>query len=393
MAAVRTGLDRLVADPAPLAGRRYGLVCHPASVTHDLVAAPAALAATGVGQLAALFGPQHGLSGHTQDNMIEWAGGYLDPRYGVPVHSLYGAFRKPTPHMLAGLDLMVIDLQDVGCRVYTFIWTMALILEACAEAGLPVLVLDRPNPLGGRRYEGPGLEPGYESFVGLYPLLLCHGLTIGEIARWLVGTQGLSADLTVIELEGWRGEPWAQTGLPWVLPSPNMPTLETALVYPGMVLFEGTRLSEGRGTCRPFEIVGAPGIDPDRWADELHESDLRGVRFRPLWFEPTFNKHAEQLCGGVQLHVTDPATFEPTVTAAVMLTTLRYLFGDLLQWLDPPYEYVHDRLPIDILAGSPDLRAGVEARRTAADWRAAWTPTRTRFRGLRAAWGVYERGG
>lgn len=368
---VLPGLDHLLADPTRLRGRRFGLVCHPASVTATLTHAVDALLACGEGTLAAVFGPQHGVTAHTQDNMIEWEG-YRDPRTGLPVHSLYGEVRKPTPEMLAGLELMVVDLQDIGCRVYTYIWTLAHVMEACGEAGLPVLVLDRPNPLGGLRVEGPLLQPGYESFIGLYPLPLRHGLTIGEIARWLVAEQGLAVDLDIVPATGWRRETFERTGLPWVMPSPNMPSLETAEVYPGMVLFEGTQLSEGRGTTRPFEIVGGPGIDGHGWATALHAAGLPGVRFRPLWFEPTFQKHAGTVCGGVQLHVTDREAFEPIVTAAVMLTTARAMFGDAMRWLDPPYEYVHDRLPIDILAGSPDFREGVEAGRTADDWRTAW---------------------
>jgi len=386
---VRTGLDNLLAKPAPLHGRRFGLVCHPASVTSRLQHAADALLACGEGTLAAVFGPQHGVTAHTQDNMIEWAG-YHDPRTGLPVHSLYGAVRKPTREMLAGLDLMVVDLQDVGCRVYTYIWTLAHVMEACAEAGLPVLVLDRPNPIGGTRVEGPLLQPGFESFIGLYPLPLRHGLTIGEIARWLVTSQGLEVELDIVLTTGWRREAFDRTGLPWVMPSPNMPTLETAEVYPGMVLFEGTQLSEGRGTTRPFEIVGGPGIDGHVWADALHACGLPGVWFRPLWFEPTFQKHAGKVCGGVQLHVLDREAFEPILTAAVMLTTARQLFVEAIAWLDPPYEYVHDRMPIDILAGSADFREGVEAGRSAEEWRTAWAAGLDGFAVPRARCLMYE---
>ena len=386
---IQTGLDHLLRNPSPLHGRRYGLVCHPASVTQRLDHAVDALLACGAGTLAAVFGPQHGVTAHTQDNMIEWRG-YQDPRTGLPVHSLYGEHRKPTPEMLAGLDLMLVDLQDVGCRVYTYIWTLAHVMEACAAAAIPVMVLDRPNPIGGTRVEGPLLMPGYESFIGLYPLPLRHGMTIGEIAAWLVAEQGLAVDLSVIKLTGWRRESFDRTGLPWVMPSPNMPTLETAEVYPGAVLFEGTQLSEGRGTTRPFEILGGPGIKPHAWADALHASDLPGVRFRPLWFEPTFQKHAATVCGGVQIHVLDREAFDPILTAAVMLTTARSLFGDAMQWLDPPYEYVHDRMPIDILAGSPDFREGVEAGRSADEWVRAWAADLADFEPERERHQIYE---
>ncbi len=386
---VHPGLDNLLADPAPLRGRRYGLVCHPASVTSRLEHAIDALLACGEGTLAAVFGPQHGVTAHTQDNMIEWQG-YRDPRTGLLIHSLYGAVRKPTPAMLAGLDLLVVDLQDVGCRVYTYVWTLAHVMEACAAAGLPVLVLDRPNPIGGTRVEGPLLQPGYESFIGLYPLPLRHGLTIGEIARWLAVEQRLEVELDVVAMTGWHRETFDRTGLPWVMPSPNMPTLETAEVYPGMVLFEGTTLSEGRGTTRPFEIVGGPEIDGHAWAEALHAGGLPGVRFRPLWFEPTFQKHAGTVCGGVQLHVTAREAFEPILTAAVMLSTARHLFGDTMSWLDPPYEYVHDRLPIDILAGSPDFRDGVAAGRSAEGWRTAWQAGLAQFATSRARCLAYE---
>jgi uncharacterized protein YbbC (DUF1343 family) len=386
---VHTGLDNLLASPGPLQGRRFGLVCHPASVTAGLGHAVDALLSCGAGTLAAVFGPQHGVTAHTQDNMIEWQG-YQDPRTGLPVHSLYGEHRKPTPEMLAGLDLMLVDLQDVGCRVYTYIWTLAHTMEACAEVGLPVMVLDRPNPIGGNRVEGPLLQPGYESFIGLYPLPLRHGLTIGEIAALLVREHGLDVDLSVVKMTGWRRESFDRTRLPWVMPSPNMPTLETAEVYPGAVLFEGTKLSEGRGTTRPFEILGGPDIEPHAWADALHTVDLPGVRFRPLWFEPTFQKHAGQVCGGLQIHVVDRDAFQPILTAAVLLTTARSLFGDAMSWLDPPYEYVHDRMPIDILAGSPDFRAGVESGRSAEDWLKSWEAGLAEFEPVRRRNMIYE---
>lgn len=365
---VLTGLELLLREPpAILRGRRLGLLCHAASVTADLTSAIDALLAHPDLKLTAVFGPQHGLTSHTQDNMIEWASS-RDRRTGLPVYSLYGEVRRPTPEMLAEVDAVVVDLQDVGTRVYTYVWTMTLVMEACAEAGLPVVVLDRPNPLGGAR-EGPLLQSGYESFVGRYPIPLRHGLTIAELARLCNNRFGIGAELWVVPMRGWRREmPWAETGLPWVMPSPNMPTLDTALVYPGAVLFEGTTLSEGRGTTRPFEILGAPGVDGHALAAAMAVHDLNGVRFRPLTFEPTFQKHAGRLCGGVQLHLTDPAAFRPVLTAALLLAELRRGWPEAFGWLPPPYEYVHDRLPIDILAGGPVVRSGVEAGWRADEW-------------------------
>ncbi len=372
---VQTGLARLLLDPTAWLGRqRVGLVAHAASVTADLTSALDACLAHPDLDLRAVFGPQHGLTTHTQDNMIEWSGG-RDGRTGLPVHSLYGAVRKPTPEMLDGLDTVVVDLQDVGTRVYTYIWTLAHVMEACAELGCRVVVLDRPNPIGGLAVEGPLLAPGFESFIGLYPLPLRHGLTIGEVAVLLRDRYHLNVELEVVWMQGWRRHQWFEaTGLPWVLPSPNLPTLDGATVYPGAVLVEGTQLSEGRGTTRPFELLGAPGLDGYGLAADLAALDLPGVRFRPLTFEPTFQKHAGLVCGGVQVHVTDRDRFLPTLTFAALFTTLHARQPGRLKWLDPPYEYVWDRLPIDLLAGSPDLRAGVEDGRGVGDWLAAWRP-------------------
>jgi uncharacterized protein YbbC (DUF1343 family) len=334
-------------------------VTHPASVTPELVASDRALLAAGF-DLRALFGPQHGARGEKQDNMIE-SEPYLDPSSGLPVHSLYGEVRKPTPEMLAGLDVLLFDLQDVGVRVYTFVWTMALAMEACAEAGVRFVVLDRPNPIGGVALEGPVLREGFESFVGLHPVPLRHGLTCGELARWLNDARGIGCDLEVVSCEGWRRRmQWEDTGLPWVLPSPNLPTPDSCRVYPGMVLLEGTNLSEGRGTTRPFELFGAPFVDPEGLVERLEGVLDPGVRIRPCHFEPTFQKHAGSVCGGGQIHVLDPEAFRPVRTAVAILSAIRALSGEELEWREPPYEYELEKPPIDILWGHDGLRRGVD---------------------------------
>ena len=361
MAPVRTGLDLLVAENAQrLRGRRVGLLAHPASVDHDLRHAIPILQAALGRDLRALFGPQHGLRGETQDNMVEWAG-FTDPATGLPAYSLYGEHRRPTAAMLSGLDVLVVDLQDVGARYYTFVWTLLLCLEACAEQGVAVMVLDRPNPLGGV-VEGNVLDPAWKSFVGLAPVPMRHGLTLAELARWLRDHFELDVELEVAPVTGWNHTGWHdQTALPWVMPSPNMPTLDTAVVYPGACLLEGTELSEGRGTTRPFEILGAPWLEPEPLVAKVSAQALPGVVLRPLYFEPTFQKHAGRLCGGVQVHVTDRQVFRPVLTYLTLLTEIRRLWPDHFAWKKPPYEYELEKLPIDILAGGPELRAAVEA--------------------------------
>jgi uncharacterized protein YbbC (DUF1343 family) len=357
---VTLGLTRLLAS-GRLKGTRIGLVANPSSVDAEFThAVDQVLAAEGV-TLGAIFGPQHGFHSTLQDNMIETPHAE-DPTRRVPVYSLYSETREPTDDMLEGLDVLVVDLQDVGTRVYTFIYTMAYCLKAAARVGIPVIVCDRPNPIGGTTIEGPMLQPGYESFVGLYPIALRHGLTIAELAKLFNEQFGLGAQLEVVTMEGWRRDMWwDQTGLPWVMPSPNMPTLETAVVYPGMVLFEGTLLSEGRGTTRPFELVGHPGINAEVFADGLNALELPGVFFRPAYFEPTFQKHARITCGGCQLHVTDRTRFRSTDAAIALLCGFRdALSTRALPWRPPPYEYEYKKMPIDILAGSDGLRHAVD---------------------------------
>jgi len=355
-----------------LRGRTVGLVCNPASVNARFVHVLTAAEAAGV-RIGAIFGPQHGFRSDLQENMIE-SSHARDTRRGVPVYSLYSETREPTSAMLADLDALVIDLQDVGTRIYTFIYTMAHCLRAAAAHGLPVVVCDRPNPLGGIEVEGPMLEAGFESFVGLYPIPMRHGLTIGELARLFNEAFGIGAKLEVVAMRGWtRGAFYDETGLPWILPSPNLPTLESALVYPGTVLFEGTNVSEGRGTTRPFELVGAPWIDPEPFAAGMNDRRLPGVHFRPAIFEPTFHKHARTTCGGCQIHVNDRGTFRPVETGVALLEAFRFADPEAFEWRAPPYEYEHTIPPIDILYGSSQLRLGLEAGRSAADLVAGWT--------------------
>ena len=358
---VNTGIDRLEkAWPKPLKAANIGLLVHPASINSGYIHAAELFFKTKKCRLSALFGPQHGIKGETQDNMIEWEGS-RDLATGLPVYSLYGKNRKPLPGMLADVDAMVIDMQDVGARYYTFIWTMALVMEACQEQNKAVVVLDRPNPIGGEIIEGPVLQPEYASFVGLRSLPVRHGMTIAEVALYLKDVYNTGLALHIIAMEGWKRRMWFDdTGLPWVFPSPNMPTVETAAVYPGMCLLEATNLSEGRGTTRPFEIFGAPFIKPDILVKRLKESRLPGVIFRPLYFLPTFQKHAGRLCGGAQLHVTDRKKFKPFKTAAAILKSVNELYPKDFSWNQPPYEYEEVHLPIDILAGTDRFRKDIE---------------------------------
>jgi len=358
---VNTGLDRLgKAWPKLLKAASVGLLVHPASINSRYIHAAELFFKSKKCRLSALLGPQHGIKGETQDNMIEWEGS-TDLATGLPVYSLYGKNRKPLPGMLENLDALVVDMQDVGARYYTFIWTMALVMEACQEQNKAVVVLDRPNPIGGEIIEGPVLETEYSSFVGLRSLPVRHGMTIAEIALYLKDVYHTSLALHIIAMKGWKRRMWFnETGLPWVLPSPNMPTVETATVYPGMCLLEATNLSEGRGTTRPFEIFGAPFIKPDILVKKLKEPRLPGVIFRPLYFLPTFQKHAGRLCGGAQLHVTDRKKFKPFKTAAAILKSVKELYPKDFSWNQPPYEYEAVHLPIDILAGTDRFRRDID---------------------------------
>lgn len=385
-----TGLDRLLdAFRHLLAGKRVGLLSHPASVNRQLRHAVSLLASDPEIRLAAIFGPQHGARGETQDNMIEWEG-YKDAETGLPVYSLYGEARKPTPEMLSQVDVLVVDLQDVGARYYTFIYTMALAMEACGEADKELVVLDRPNPIGGYRWEGPVLDPAFASFVGLYPLPIRHGMTAGELALYFRDQCGVRCRLEVVPMTGWNARPdFDETGLPWVPPSPNIPRLESALVYPGLCLLEGTNVSEGRGTTLPFEISGAPWIDPGVLVRRMEEMELPGVRYRPVYFQPTFHKWANHLCGGLQLYVTDRSEFKPFLTGLVLTYLYRELGRDWFQWKQPPYEYEYRLLPFDILCGTDRVRLMLEAGASPREWEASWQTELAAFAEVRKRYLLY----
>ena len=372
------GLEALArARPRWLKQRRVGLLMHQASVTRRLVSAHDVLHALCGRRLTALFGPQHGIAGEKQDNMIE-SPHSIDGRLGIPVFSLYSETRSPAPEMLSEIDTLVVDLQDVGTRVYTFEWTTALALEACAAAGVSVVVLDRPNPLGGRRLEGNLIRAGYESFVGLYPVPMRHALTLGEMARLVnarlpARTGGPRCDLTVIPMKGWRRSMrFTETGLPWIVPSPNMPTPATADVYPGQVLLEGTNLSEGRGTTVPFEFWGAPYLDVPAVRARFERRRMPGCLLREHDFQPTFHKWQGEVCRGFQIHVTDAARYAPYLTTLALLQDTVALHRGAFEWRQPPYEYVTDKLPIDVLTGDPAVREAIESGADLARLAASW---------------------
>jgi uncharacterized protein YbbC (DUF1343 family) len=387
-ARVRLGSERLLASGA-LKNTRVGIVSNPASVDANLQHIVRAVANEPGVTLGAIFGPQHGYRADVQDNMIETAHAQ-DPTRGVPVYSLYSETREPTREMLSGLDALVVDLQDVGSRIYTFIYTMANCLRASRKHGVPVIVTDRPNPIGGNAIEGPTLVKGFESFVGQFPIPMRHGMTIGELARYFNETFDLGADLTVVPMENWRRSMYYEdTGLPWVMPSPNVPTVDTTVVYPGTVLFEGTNVSEGRGTTRPFELVGAPWVNPEALAEKLQGCDLPGVYFRPVVFEPTFQKHAKQACGGCQIHVLNRDEFRPVESAVALLVEIRAQNVQTFQWRQPPYEYEHEKLPFEILSGSTELREQIEAGVPVRTIYQSWLPELERFGGERRKFLLY----
>jgi uncharacterized protein YbbC (DUF1343 family) len=387
-AAVRLGSDVLLCSNR-LTGARVGVVCNHASIDRGFLHVIDRVATCEGVKLGAIFGPQHGFRSDVQDNMVETPH-RDDARRRVPVYSLYSETREPTAEMLRGLDALVVDLQDIGARIYTYIYTMANCMRAAARYRVPVIVCDRPNPIGGEAVEGATLRPGWESFVGQFPIPMRHGMTIGELAMLFNDACGIGAPLEVVRMEGWTRDMYADaTGLPWVMPSPNMPTLDTAIVYPGTVLFEGTMLSEGRGTTRPFELVGAPWIDAERFAAEMNGAGLGGVYFRPAGFEPTFQKHAKQPCGGCQMHVTDRQAFEPVVAGAALIDMFRRFDTARFEWRQPPYEYEHDKMPIDILAGSDELRRQIESGVAVREIAASWKEDEAAFRRLRAPYLLY----
>lgn len=368
---VSFGIDRLLADPAlraPLEGKRVALLAHPASVTRDLTHSLDALIATGL-NVTALFGPQHGVRGDLQDNMME-SPDFTDPTYGMPVFSLYGEVRRPTGQSMRTFDVMLVDLQDVGCRIYTFVTTLLYVLEAAAEHGKSVWVLDRPNPAG-RPVEGNILRPGWESFVGAGPMVMRHGLTLGEMGHWFIHQFNLDVDYRVIEMEGWRPDEGPGFGWPperpWVNPSPNAASVNMARSYAGTVMLEGTTLSEGRGTTRPLELFGAPDIDARKVAAEMERIApqwLTGCTLRDIWFQPTFHKYVGELCNGLFIHAEGPAynhsTFRPWRVQALGFKAIRSLYPGYELWRDFPYEYEFGKLAIDVINGGPMLREWVD---------------------------------
>jgi uncharacterized protein YbbC (DUF1343 family) len=389
--AIALGIDRLLdTDRGLIHGRRVGVVCNPASIDSAFRHTADRLVQDPEVTVAALFGPQHGFRSDVQDNMIETPHG-SDKRRQVPIYSLYSETREPSAQMLRDIDVLVIDLQDVGTRVYTYIYTMANCMRAAARHGVRVVVCDRPNPIGGEAVEGNLLQPAYASFVGQFPIPLRHGMTIGELARLFNDAFHIGAALDVVPLGGWRRSMYHDaTGVPWVIPSPNLPTLDSAIVYPGAVLFEGTRLSEGRGTTRPFELVGAPWIDGDRLADAINGLGLPGVHFRPAFFEPTFQKHAKETCGGCQIHVVDRQKFQPVQTAVQVMAEFRRQDPARFPWREPPYEYEHDKEPIDILYGSDQLRRTLDAAGDVDALVSSWEADEAAFRRTREPFLLYR---
>jgi uncharacterized protein YbbC (DUF1343 family) len=389
---VRPGLEVLLDDPRPIAGKKIGLVTNQSAVTSDLRHAVRLLHAGRGWKLAALFGPEHGIWGEAQD--MEGVEQSVDPLTGLTVYSLYGRHEKdlaPSREVLKTLDALVIDLQDIGSRYYTFIYTMALCMREAAPIGLPVIVLDRPNPIDGVHLEGNIREEKYSSFVGMFPLPTRHGMTPGELARYFNNVFKLDSNLTVIPMKGWRrGMWWGDTGLPWVIPSPNMPTVFTATVYPGMCLMEGTNLSEGRGTTHPFEFFGAPWLEPFKLAEKLNAVGLPGVRFRPHYFLPKFQKHSGKVCGGVELHVTNRWAFEPYRTGLWCVKIARDANPEKFDWRRETYEFVSDRLAIDLLAGSDRFRLLVENGGNVDDWVAEWEEPLRDFASTREEFLLYR---
>ncbi len=387
---VTLGLEVLLAQrTGTLKGGRVGLICNPSTVDGRFRHAADLFSSHSEIELTALYGPQHGIRGETQDNMVEWEG-FKDPRTGVPAFSLYGTVRKPAAEMLDRVDLLVFDIQDVGTRVYTFVYTMALAMEAAREHGKRMIVLDRPNPIACHKIEGSLLTPGNESFVGMYPIPMRHGMTIGELALMFNKEFGIGCQLEVIPMQGYRRNFWFdETDAPWVIPSPNMPTPETAIVYPGTVYVEGTKLSEGRGTTRPFELNGAPYADSYEVAELLNGLGLPGVYFRPHSFLPTFQKHAGRLCHGVQIHVNDREAFRPVITGIALIKAFYDLYRDEFSWQDPPYEYVHDRLPFDVIAGGEALRRQIESGASVREIADSWASDELAFAQMRAPYLLY----
>jgi len=361
---VVTGLENILGNfPSALKGKRVGILCHAPSITRKFEHISDIFFQWKDCRLSAIFGPQHGIYGQTQDNMIEW-GNQIHPVYGIPLYSLYGEHRKPTREMLMNIDILVIDLQDVGARLYTYIWTVKLCIEACSEAGIPVLILDRPNPIGTLPFDGPVLKEEYFTFVGGASIPMCHRMTVGEIALWIKNKYYPECNLNIIWMKNWkRSSLFSETGLPWVLPSPNMPTLQTAIVYPGTVLIEALNLSEGRGTTIPFELFGAPYINSEKLKMNLNRRKIEGCVFRIHNFIPTFHKFCGALCNGLQIHVIDIHRYKPVETALEIFDAIIETSKEgALKFNPPPYEYEYSLMPFDILSGDSFMRESLLRR-------------------------------
>ncbi len=360
---VRTvlGVEKLLREARErLKGARVGLICNQSSVDHELRHAADLFHEHAEVELTALFGPQHGIRGDVQDNMVETAHG-VDRQTGLPVYSLYSETREPTDEMLSEVDALVFDMQDVGCRIYTFVYTLANCMRVAKRLGKRVVVCDRPNPINGEQVAGAVLEPEFASFVGQFPIATRHGMTVCELARLFNEHFGIDCELEIVTMDGWSRRLWLdETDAPWVMPSPNMPTLDSATVFPGTVHVEGTQLSEGRGTTRPFELVGAPYIEPEEYAGQLNGLNFPGVYFRACGFQPTFQKHMGVTCGGVQIHVTDRSVFEPVIVGVATVKVAHELYTDQFRWKEPPYEYVYDKNPFDVISGTNKLREAIE---------------------------------
>lgn len=368
---------------------RIGLICNQASVNHQFQHIADLYSSHRSIDLTTLFGPQHGIRGDVQDNMIE-TGHETDKKTGLPVFSLYSDLRQPTSKMLENVDTLVFDLQDIGGRVYTFIYTMAYAMQACADFDKKFIVCDRPNPINGIDIEGNLLECGHESFVGQYPIPMRHGMTVGELAKMFNEHFNINCDLEIIKMDGWSRELYLdETDSPWVIPSPNMPTVETAVVFPGTVFFEGTQVSEGRGTTRPFEFVGAPFVNPYSFSENLNQQELPGVIFRPTNFLPTFQKHMGNNCGGVFLHVTNRNKFKPVITGIAMVKILYEMYPDKFKWKEPPYEYEFERNPFDVIAGTTKLREQIENNTSIKTIKDSWSEDEENFRELREHYLMY----
>ena len=389
-ASVVLGVEKLLRERTDLlGGARIGLVCNQASVNHDLRHVADLFHEHSGIKLTALFGPQHGIRGDVQDNMVETEHA-VDPVTRLPIYSLYSETREPTEDMLKDVDVLVFDMQDVGCRIYTFVYTLANCMRAAKKFGKKVIACDRPNPINGSQVAGNVLDPAFASFVGQFPIPTRHGMTVCELARMFNEHFGIGSDLECVPMDRWSRALWFdETDAPWVIPSPNMPSVAATTVFPGTVHVEGTQLSEGRGTTLPFELVGAPYVDPERLAKELARLNLPGVYFRSCVFRPTFQKHAHQSCGGVQLHVTDRAAFEPVISGIAVVKMIHDLYQDEFKWKLPPYEYEYEKNPFDVIAGTSSLREAFERGDSLKSIESSWQSPLEGFKEIRERYLLY----